>query len=80
MKHKIGTILDKELIWEAKKIALQEKRPFSDVLEEALKEYLAKKSKAHSKKNIVQKTKGIMKMSPKLVRAVMEEAGWYESE
>ena len=40
MRKKIGTFLDEELLWEAKKTAAETKKSFSQLLEEALKEIM----------------------------------------
>ncbi len=81
MKKKIGTILDEDLVFKAKEIALEKKQTFSQLLEEALKAYIlsVEKSKARKDKNVSTATKGIMNISPKDLKQIMEEEGVYES-
>jgi hypothetical protein len=77
----MGTVIDDELIFKAKQKALSGNMPLSRVLEDALKMYLvaANKKTARGKQNVVQETKGAMKVSNKELKAVMEEDGLYES-
>ena len=81
MRKKVGTILDEELIFQAKKIALAQRVSLNQVLENALKSYLpaADKKLSKGKKNIAQATHGIMKISPVLLKAIMEEEDLYEA-
>lgn len=79
MKKKIGTVLDEELLWEAKKVAVLKKRSFSHLLEEALRSYLEKIKKAKKGTGIVRRTRGIMKLAPKYLKEIMEEEGVYEA-
>jgi hypothetical protein len=82
MKIKVGTVLDEKILYRAKKTALDEKISISRFLEEALVSYLntrEKGSRARGKRNIAQSTHGIMKVSPKALKAVMEEEGLYEA-
>lgn len=73
-KIKVGTILEKDLLGEAKKIALNDHKRFSEVLEEALKEYVAKKRrKQHGGASWVRESAGLIPASPELVKYVMEE-------
>jgi hypothetical protein len=77
----MGTVIDEELIFKAKQKALSGNMPLSRVLEDALKMYLAtvNKKTAKGNQNVVQETKGAMKVSNKELKAVMEENGLYES-
>ncbi len=81
MKKKIGTILDEDLVYRAKELALSKKQTFSQLLEEALKTYLmsVEKSKMRYHKKISIATRGIMKVSTKDLKQIMEEEGVYES-
>lgn len=81
MKKKIGTLLDEELFFEAKKVALSEKKPLSRLLEDALKIYLltVEIDKGKYRENIVQDTRGVMRVSKKVLKAVMEEEGPYNA-
>lgn len=78
MRKKIGTVLDEELLWKAKKAALEHKESFSSILEEALKLYL-QYDKGKKKGRTAQRTRGIMKISSKTLQSIMQEEEWYES-
>lgn len=79
MKKKVGTILDEELLWEAKKTAIREKKSLSHLLEDALKGYLKKSEKDKRSKGIVKRTRGIMKLRPRDLKIIMEEEGVYDT-
>jgi len=80
MKKKLGTILDEDLVYKAKKVALIQKRSLSDVLENALKMYLlaTKRENAAAKEKVSEKTSGALKISPDLLKTIMEEEDFYE--
>jgi metal-responsive CopG/Arc/MetJ family transcriptional regulator len=79
MKKKIGTVMDERLLWEAKKAALEKKEQLSRIFEEAVSEYLEKRKKEKSKKGIVAKTQGIIRLSSDKLKEVMDEPGIYEA-
>ncbi len=69
MKKKIGTTLNEELVKSLKVWAAKEDKTISQVIEEALTDYL-RRQRDHS---VVEQTYGGMKASPETVRAIMEE-------
>jgi hypothetical protein len=71
-------VMEERLLWEAKKAALEKKEQLSRIFEEAVTEYLDKRKKEKSKKGIVRKTKGLIKLSPDNLKKVMCEPGIYE--
>lgn len=81
MKKKIGTLLEEALIYDAKRVALSHKKPFSKVLEDALRMYLnTMERKTRSKqKNISLKSHGAMSISRSALKSIMEEEGAYEA-
>ncbi len=80
MKRKVGTILDGDLVRKAKQAALAHEQSLSRLLEEALKMYLGSMDKKKGgQKNVSQSTQGSMRVSPKTLKAVMEEEGFYEA-
>jgi hypothetical protein len=81
MKKKIGTLLEEDLIFDAKQVALSQKQPFSKVLEDALRMYLlTMERKTRSKrKNISLSSHGAMSISPSVLKSIMEEEGVYET-
>ncbi|MBW1717588.1 MAG: hypothetical protein JRJ13_08295 [Deltaproteobacteria bacterium] len=81
MKKKLGTMLDEDLIFRAKQVAISQGKAFSQVLEHALRFYLEsieKKNKA-DRKEVSETTRGAMSISPASLKAIMEEEGVYES-
>jgi len=82
MKKKIGTILDEDLIYRAKQVALSEKQALNQLLENALKMYLdlLEKKKNTGRKNISEETRGVMNISPDVLKAIMEEEGVFEAD
>ena len=81
MKKKIGTILDEELVFKAKQVALSNGQSLSQILEDALKIYLltVDKKKLEKKRNISQNTRGSMRVSQAELKAIMEEEDVYET-
>jgi len=81
MKKKIGTMLDEDLIFDAKRVALSQKQPLSKVLEDALRIYLLtiERKTRLRQKNIVLSTRGAMSISPSTLKSIMEEEGLYET-
>jgi metal-responsive CopG/Arc/MetJ family transcriptional regulator len=75
MKKKIGTVLDQQLLTEAKVAAVKENKRLSQVIEEALIEYLQRRRHGQ---NIVAKTHGALGASPEVVQAILEEEGVFE--
>ena len=82
MKKKIGTILDEDLIYRAKQVALSEQQALNQLLENALKMYLdlLEKKKNAGRKNITEETRGVMNISPDVLKAIMEEEGVFEAD
>ena len=74
VRQKVGTALDEKVIMALKVIAAKEKRRLSDVIEEALIQYLQRK-----RGKIVERTKGVIPASPKVVKAILEEKSFYET-
>ena len=81
MKKKIGTVLDEDLIFDAKRVALSQKQSLSKVLEDALRMYLlTMERKTSSKhKNIALNSHGAMSISPSALKSIMEEENLYET-
>ena len=76
MKKKIGTILDEDLLFAAKHMALSQKKTLSDFLEDAIRTYLGMQKGSLS---ISDETKGVMRISPAFLRQVMKEESYFES-
>ena len=72
MKKKLGTALEEEVITELKVLAAKEDKKLSQLIEEALRQYLKRKQG-----RVVKKTKGTLRASPRVVQAIMEEEEFY---
>jgi hypothetical protein len=75
MKRKFGTIVEEDLIFRAKQMALEDKKPLNLIIEEALKTYFDSRLKGH----IAQSTKGVLKINKAALKEIMREEGWYEA-
>ncbi|GFP21671.1 hypothetical protein HKBW3S06_00898 [Candidatus Hakubella thermalkaliphila] len=79
MRQKVGTVVDEELLIKAKIIAARERKKFSEVVEEALAEYIAKKEVTlRGTAAIVEETKGALKADSEVVLSVMQEEAFFE--
>lgn len=81
MKRKVGTVLEEDLLWKAKRAAVREKKTLSLLLEEALQEHLTRLEVrgAARGKSLVEETRGAMKVRKELLKAVLAEEGFYEA-
>ncbi len=69
MKKKVGTVIDEELLRQAKLVAARDDLQLAQVFEDALRQYLQRKGRpAH-----VERSRGALQAPPDLVRRVMEE-------
>ncbi len=76
MKKKIGTILDEDILFAAKHMALLQKKTLSEFFEDAIRTYLGMQKK---NLNISDETKGVMRISPDALKKVMEDETYFES-
>ncbi|MEW6116435.1 MAG: hypothetical protein AB1553_05995 [Nitrospirota bacterium] len=81
MKKKIGTILEEDLIFKAKRIALSQKKSLNSLFEDALVTYfkVLEESGKRKEKNIVRSTRGVMKIQKSTLGKILEEEEFYES-
>ncbi len=81
MKRKVGTVLEEELLWRAKRAAVRGKKTLSLLLEEALQEHLARlEARVPVRgKSLVKETRGVLKVNKKLLDAVLAEGGFHET-
>lgn len=81
MKKKIGTMLDEDLIFRAKQVAVSQRQALSQLLENALRMYLEsiEKKPDAARKEVSEMTRGAMSISPVALKAIMEEKGVYEA-
>ena len=78
MKKKNGAILDENLVKLARQIAVAQNLTISQLFEEALMKYLRGLKEENKRTNIAYQTKGAMRVSPELLKAVMAEESYYE--
>jgi hypothetical protein len=78
MKKKVGTLIDEEIIRHAKRRAVEEGRPLSDVIQDALVSYLSDKVPDPKKReNAYQVFCGQpMRISRKQFKEILEEDAW----
>ncbi|MBW2066554.1 MAG: hypothetical protein JRJ03_16715 [Deltaproteobacteria bacterium] len=81
MKKKIGTMLDEDLLFRAKQVAISQRQALSQLLENALRMYLESIEKKNKidRKGVSDTTRGAMSISPVALKAIMEEEGVYEA-
>lgn len=72
MRKKLGTVIDEEVLRQAKVAAAAEGVTLSALLESALKEHLERRPQAASE-SVVASTRGVMAADLSLLRAIMEE-------
>ena len=76
MKKKIGTILDEDILYAAKHMALLQKKTLSEFLEDAIRTYLGMQ---RQHQYISDETKGVMGISSESLAKVMEDESYFES-
>ncbi|MCR4392234.1 MAG: hypothetical protein NUV94_05540 [Candidatus Acetothermia bacterium] len=69
MRKKVGTVIDEELLRQAKLVAARDNLRLSQLIEDALRQYLQRKGPAAQ----VDRSRGALRAPPELVRTVMEE-------
>lgn len=72
MKKKFGTTIEEEVVTELKILAAKEDKKLSWLIEDALRQYLKRKQGG-----VVRKTEGVLKASPQVVQAILEEDEFY---
>ena len=79
MKKRIGAVLDENLIKLTRQIAVTQNLTLNQVFEEALRKYFKLLKEDDRQTNIAIQTKGAMKASPELLKAVMAEESYYDA-
>jgi len=69
MKKKIGTVIDEELLRQAKLVAARDDVQLAQVFEDALRQYLQRKTLAAQ----VDRSQGVLRAPLEVVRAILEE-------
>ncbi|MBI3000332.1 MAG: hypothetical protein HYY46_18050 [Deltaproteobacteria bacterium] len=78
MKQKIGTLIEEDIMKLAKRRAVAEGRPLSDVIQEALAQYLQKEAASPKERKMAYHLfcERPMKIPPEQLRHVLEEDMW----
>lgn len=78
MKQKIGTLIEEEVMKLAKRRAAEEGRPLSDVIQDALVQYLRNEAASPKERKMAYHLfcERPMKLTPEQLRHVLEEDMW----
>lgn len=78
MKQKVGTLLEEDVLRRAKRRAADEKRPLSEVIQDALESYLSSRSVEPAKRDAAFQLfcDRPMKLTSAQFKAVLEEDAW----
>jgi hypothetical protein len=78
MKQEIGTIIDEGIVRLAKRKAAEEGRPLSDLIQDALVQYLSPRAASSKERAIAYHVfcERPMKLLPEQFRRVQEEDAW----
>jgi hypothetical protein len=71
MRAKIGTALDRDLLKRARSMAARQGKPLNQVIEEALREHLARGCSKGS--SIVARTRGNLRVSKEILERILRE-------
>jgi hypothetical protein len=78
MKHKFGMLIEKDLLRLARRKAVEERRPLSDLIQDALAQYLNKGVITPKERKIAFQLfcERPMKIPPEQLRYVLDEDPW----
>lgn len=78
MKQKVGTLLEEETLRRAKRQAAEERRPLSDLIQDAIESYLASRLGEPGARDAAYEMfcQRPMRLAPEQFRAVLEEDAW----
>ena len=78
MKQKIGTLIEEDIMRLAKRRAAEEGRPLSDLIQDALVQYLKKRAATPKERETAYRLfcEQPMKLTPEQLRYVLEEDMW----
>ena len=72
MRRKIGTVLDERLVLKAKAVAARQGKPLNQIIEEALRHYLAHRG-GEEDRSLVMESAGTYRITPEALKQVLEE-------
>ena len=78
MKRKVGTLLEEDVLRKAKRRAVDEGRPLSDLIQNAIENYLSSRAVEPAKRDAAFRLfcDHPMKLTTAQFRAVLEEDAW----
>ncbi len=78
MKQKVGTLIEDNVLRRAKRRAVNEGRPLSDLIQDALETYLSDKAVEPALREAAYQLycERPMKLTPAQLRSVLEEDAW----
>lgn len=78
MKHKIGTVIDEDLFRRVKRRALDTRRPLSDLIQDALEQYLATAARDAGKAQVAYRVfcEQPIRLRPGHLHAVLDHDVW----
>jgi hypothetical protein len=78
MKQKVGTLIEEDILRRAKRRAMDEGRPLSDLIQEALESYLSAGAIEPAKRDAAYQLfcDWPMKLAPEQLKALFEEDAW----
>jgi hypothetical protein len=78
MKQKVGTLIEKDIMRLAKRRAAEEGRPLSDLIQDALVQYLSTGAASAKEREVAYHRfcERPLKISPEQFRQVLEEDAW----
>ena len=76
MKRKIGTLLEEDVVRRAKRRAADEKRPLSDVIQDALERYLSEGTPEPARRDAAYQLfcERPIRLAPEQLKAVLEHS------
>jgi hypothetical protein len=78
MKQKVGTVLEEDTLRRAKRRAIDEGRPLSDLIQDALERYLSKGMPEPARRDAAYQLfcERPMRLAPEQLKAVLEHDSW----
>lgn len=78
MKQKVGTLIEENVLRRAKRRAVEERRPLSDLIQDALESYLSDRAVEPAMREAAYRLycERPMKLTTSQLKAVLEEDAW----
>lgn len=78
MKHKVGTLIEEDVLRRAKRRATEESRPLSDLIQDALERYLSEGLPDPARRDAAYQLfcERPLRIAPEQLKAVLEHDSW----